>query len=182
MSDGRAPATSTRELRWLYESGATARQAGSAVPRRDTSQSSAPGCGCAARGTRRRRGGHAPAGLGAAIRRAGAAGHCARPRERRSGRIPASVAADRTTVEGRPSRTAMAWSPDGRSIAFTRSEGRPATALSSAHLTSRGDSSCRHGGRFQSLLLTRRTLAWILERRRAEEDRSRWQQPSGGDL
>ena len=34
-----------------------------------------------------------------------------------------ALPADRTTVEGRPSRTAMAWSPDGRSIVFSAVQG-----------------------------------------------------------
>jgi serine/threonine-protein kinase len=34
-----------------------------------------------------------------------------------------AIAADRTTNEGRPSRTSMAWSPDGRSIVFSAAQG-----------------------------------------------------------
>jgi len=34
-----------------------------------------------------------------------------------------AIPSDRTTNEGRPSRTAMAWSPDGRSIVFSATQG-----------------------------------------------------------
>jgi hypothetical protein len=34
-----------------------------------------------------------------------------------------AIATDRTTNEGRPSRTSMAWSPDGRTIVFSAVQG-----------------------------------------------------------
>ena len=112
----------TRELRWIYESGATDREAASPL----------------ARGVRRS---HLILAVAAASLAGVSVGVAATMLGWLGGRFaqqppvtrvlvnvaPAeylqATRADRTTVEGRPSRTAMAWSPDGRSIAFTAVKG-----------------------------------------------------------
>ena len=82
---------------------------------------------------------------------------------------------DRVTNEGRPSRTAMTWSPDGRSIIFSAADS------DRQQLYIRGIDQLRAtplpgtAGRSRAILLARRPLAGVLEFGRAQEDPHRWQ-------
>ena len=110
----------TRELRWIHDSGASARAASAPLERRERRGRLTIGVAAVLAGL--------VVGIVATmlIARFGTGGSL----ERSPGvaRVLVSIApaeylqalpADRTTVEGRPSRTAMAWSPDGRSIVFS---------------------------------------------------------------
>jgi Tol biopolymer transport system component len=108
----------TRELRWLSESGVSARMSASTLSR-------------AARPARLMRGaGLALVGLLVGVaatmvaeRRRGPSGERADVARAMVSVAPAeylqALPSDRTTTEGRPGRTTMAWSPDGRSMVFS---------------------------------------------------------------
>jgi eukaryotic-like serine/threonine-protein kinase len=114
----------TRELQWISRTGLLARRTDSSTVSRQPNGRLALGICAAAAGL--------VVGSVATVIVAGLTGGRSGPRPAavvRSivGITPAehlqALATDHTTNEGRPSRTSMAWSPDGRSIAFSALEG-----------------------------------------------------------
>jgi Tol biopolymer transport system component/predicted Ser/Thr protein kinase len=113
----------TRELRWINESSASARVAASPGAHRERRDRLILGVAAAL------------AGLLLGVAATTLVVKFRSPRSRESpevvrvlvGIAPAehlqALPADRTTSEGRPSRTAMVWSPDGRSIVFSAIQG-----------------------------------------------------------
>ena len=115
----------TRELRWMNEAGASARPAASPVAHRARRSRLILGVAAALAGL--------VAGIVATTLVARLGSRRSPERSDRKSRAwlvgiaPAehlqALPADRTLTEGRPSRTAMAWSPDGRSIVFSAVQG-----------------------------------------------------------
>ena len=171
----------TRELKWIDESSTSARVA--ALPD--------------ARRARRDRLIHGvTATIAGLVVGVAATTLVARFGSRRSAERPAEVArvlvsiapaehlqalpADRTTTEGRPSRTA--WSVAGRTLDRVQRRPGDRQQLCASRRSAGGDIDSWHCGCVQPLLFTRRPLGRILERWRAEEDCSRWQRPGDDDL
>jgi serine/threonine-protein kinase len=114
----------TRELRWIHDSGASARVAAAPLERRERRGRLAIGVAAVIAGL--------VVGIVATMLVARFGGRQASDQPHAVARSHVGIApaeylqalpADRTTVEGRPSRTAMAWSPDGRSFVFTAVQG-----------------------------------------------------------
>ena len=114
----------TRELRWIHDSGASERLAAAPLVRRAHRDRLIIGGLAALAGL--------VAGIVATTLLTGFGGRQSAGQPLAIARVLVSIspaehlqalALDRTTVEGRPSRTAMAWSPDGRSIVFSAVQG-----------------------------------------------------------
>ena len=173
----------TRELRWINESGASARVAASPVAHRARRDRLILGVAAALAGL--------VVGIVATtlVARFGnrrsaerGIGSRARAREHRPGRTPAGAARGSDPHRGTSE-------PHGDGLVARRTvdrvqrrPGRSAAVVSPRPRSAGGDADGRHRGCVRSLLLTRRTLGGILERRRAEEDVRRRQRSGDDDL
>ena len=102
--------------------------------------------------------------------------------EHRPGRTPASASrgSDHHRRTSEPHGDGLVA---GRTVdRVQRRPRRSAAVVPPSPRSAGGDADGRHRGCVQPLLLTRRTLGGILERRRAEEDARRWQRSSDDDL
>ena len=148
-----------------------------------TPRPSHPRCGGSARGPRRRyRGDDARGQVRKPSIHGTATGSRARAREHRPGRTPASASrgSDHRRGTSEPHGDGLVA---GRTVdRVQRRPRRSAAVVPPSPRSAGGDLDSRHRGCVQPLLLTRRTLGRILERRRAEEDVSRWQRSSDDDL